>query len=59
MIGRFISIEVDLLDTAVAIETEIERALGQWQHYLCWVVSDVDLHKQKMVVDAVVLEQDR
>jgi hypothetical protein len=37
----------------------IHRVLSQWQHYLCWVVSDVDLHKQKMVVDAVVLEQDR
>lgn len=56
MIGQFISIEVDLLDTALAIEAEIERALAEWQVCLCWFVSDVDLRRQKIVVDAVVLE---
>ncbi len=59
MIGRFISIEIDLMDTALAIEAEIERVLARWQDCLCWIVSDVDLQKQKVVVDAVVLEQDR
>jgi len=57
MIGRFISIEVDLLNTESAIQAEIDRALGQWQDYLCWIVSDVDPHRQKLVVDAVVLDQ--
>lgn len=58
MIGQFISIEVDLLDTALAVESEIERVLARWQTCLCWFVSEVDLHKQEMVVDAVVLDQD-
>jgi hypothetical protein len=58
MVGRFISIEVDLLDTSLAIQVEIERVLSQWQDYLCWIVSDVDLQRQKMIVDAVVLERD-
>lgn len=57
MIGRFISIEVDLLDTASAVESEIERVLARWQACLCWIVSDVDLHNQKMTIDAVVLEK--
>lgn len=59
MIGRFISVEVDLLDTTLAVKSEIERVLAQWPSCLCWIVSDVDLHRQKLVVDAVVLEQDR
>jgi hypothetical protein len=57
MIGRFISIEVDLLNTESAIQAEIDRALGRWQGYVCWIVSDVDPHRQKLVVDAVVLDQ--
>ncbi len=59
MIGQFISIEIDLLDTALAVEAEIERVLAQWQACLCWIVSDVDLQRKKLVVDAVVVEQDR
>jgi hypothetical protein len=55
MIGQFISIEVDLLNTESAAQAEIERALMNWQDYLFWFVSDVDLQRQKLIVDAVVL----
>ncbi|MBM0745360.1 hypothetical protein JOY44_28450 (plasmid) [Phormidium sp. CLA17] len=57
MVGRFISIEVDLLDNSLAVQAEIGSIVAQWQPCLCWIVSDVDPKRKKLVVDAVVLER--
>jgi hypothetical protein len=56
MVWQFVSFEVDILDSDLEVQAEIECILTQWAGYLCWIASDVDLSKQKLIIDAIVLE---
>ncbi len=55
MTSHFISAEVDLHETAEQLHSAIEIELQKYGEPLRWAVTDVDVDRQKAVVEGYVL----
>ncbi len=57
MTTHFINAEIDLQESPVKLNQEIEKELEKFGIPLRWAVTKVDTEKQKANVEAVVLEK--
>lgn len=57
MITQFITAEIDLQDSPIALQAEIETELRKHGEPLRWAVTHVDTEKQKAYIDAIVTFQ--
>lgn len=54
MTTHFITAEMDLQESPLALQQEIETELQKRGEPLRWAVTDVDMEKQKVTVEAIV-----
>ncbi len=54
MTTHFITAEIDLQESPLALQQEIEAELEKRGEPLRWAVTDVDEEKQKVTVEAIV-----
>lgn len=54
MTTHFITAEIDLQESPLALQQEIEAELQKRGEPLRWAVTDVDEEKQKVTVEAIV-----
>lgn len=54
MTTHFITAEIDLQESPLALQQEIETELQKRGEPLRWAVTDVDEEKQKVTVEAIV-----
>ena len=57
MTTHFITAEIDLQETPIKLQQEIESQLEQTGKPLRWAVSSVDKDKQKATVEAIVTKE--
>ncbi|MBD3886436.1 hypothetical protein IFO70_32670 [Phormidium tenue FACHB-886] len=55
MITKLVTVEVNLRDSAVSLQQEIEIALTRWDYCSGWVVTDADAQQQIAFVTALVM----
>lgn len=54
MTTHFITAEIDLQETPVKLQAEIEAELAKRGEPLRWAITEVDVERQKACVEAVV-----
>lgn len=54
MTTHFITAEIDLQETTIKLQQEIESKLDQEGEPLRWAITQVDKNKQKATVEAIV-----
>uniref|UniRef100_A0A832M2G5 Uncharacterized protein n=1 Tax=Oscillatoriales cyanobacterium SpSt-402 TaxID=2282168 RepID=A0A832M2G5_9CYAN len=59
MTTHFITAEIDLTESPVAMHQTIEAELAQQGEPLRWAVTEVDVDQQKAVVEAIVTVGER
>ena len=57
MTTHFITAEIDLQETPIKLQQEIESQLEQEGEPLRWAVTDVDKDKQTATVEAIVTQE--
>ncbi len=57
MTTHFISAEIDLQESPLALQQEIEAELQKRGKPLRWAVTDVDVEQQKVTVEAIVTRE--
>lgn len=58
MTTHFITAEMDLQESPLALQQEIEAELQKRGEPLRWAVTDVDVENQKVTVEAIVIGED-